>query len=45
MYQHYAGQFINRDYELDFLNNRYDSNNPEFIVLYGRRRVGKTRLI
>lgn len=45
MYQQYAQQFINRDYELNYLNTRYNSNTPEFIVLYGRRRIGKTRLI
>ncbi|MBE0521827.1 MAG: ATP-binding protein, partial [Candidatus Methanoperedenaceae archaeon] len=31
--------------ELDFLNKRYSSGSPEFIILYGRRRVGKTELI
>jgi hypothetical protein len=38
-------QFINRSEELDFLNKRYSSESPEFIILYGRRRVGKTELI
>lgn len=38
-------QFINRSEELDFLNKRYSSGSPEFIILYGRRRVGKTELI
>jgi AAA+ ATPase superfamily predicted ATPase len=38
-------QFINRKDELDFLNKKYSSSSPEFIVLYGRRRVGKTELI
>ncbi len=37
--------FIGREYELDFLNERYESDNAEFIVLYGRRRVGKTELL
>ncbi len=37
--------FIGREYELDFLNERYASNHAELIVLYGRRRVGKTELL
>ena len=43
--QHFAGQFINRDRELKYLNSRYESGRPEFIIIYGRRRIGKTRLI
>ena len=31
--------------ELDKLNRRYQSDTMEFIVVYGRRRVGKTALI
>ncbi len=38
-------KFINRKTELKFLNDRWNSNNPEFIVIYGKRRVGKTELI
>lgn len=37
--------FIGRKQELEFLNSAYESNKAEFIVLYGRRRVGKTELI
>lgn len=37
--------FIGRENELKFLNNAYSSNKAEFIVLYGRRRVGKTELL
>lgn len=37
--------FIGRQRELDFLNTAYQSSNAEFIVIYGRRRVGKTELI
>ncbi len=37
--------FIGREYELNFLNERYASSQAEFIVLYGRRRVGKTELL
>ena len=34
-----------REKELRDLNKRYDKNNFECIVIYGRRRVGKTALI
>lgn len=37
--------FIGRAQELKFLNDAYNSNHAEMIVLYGRRRVGKTELI
>ena len=37
--------FIGRQRELDELNKRYNSNKFEFMVIYGRRRVGKTALI
>ncbi len=37
--------FINRSQELNFLNERYSTNKPQFIVIWGRRRVGKTELI
>ncbi len=35
--------FIGRDRELGTLNKLYKSNKFEFTVIYGRRRVGKTR--
>ena len=38
-------KFINREIELEFLENCYNSSSPEFIVIYGRRRIGKTELI
>ena len=38
-------QFINRKYELNFLNNKYTENKPQLIIIYGRRRAGKTELI
>lgn len=41
MYQ----QFVDRGRELEFLESRYLSRSPELIILYGRRRIGKTRLI
>lgn len=37
--------FIGRTRELATLNKAYTSNKFEFIVIYGRRRVGKTALI
>lgn len=37
--------FIGRERELDSLNRLYQTGKFEFIVLYGRRRVGKTALI
>lgn len=36
---------IGRKKEIAELRRRYDSNMPEFIAVYGRRRVGKTFLI
>ncbi|MBQ6667803.1 MAG: ATP-binding protein [Bacteroidales bacterium] len=36
---------IGREQEIRELNERYDSNRPEFIAVYGRRRVGKTYLV
>ncbi len=38
-------QFIGRTIEIDFLEQKYASDQAEFIVLYGRRRIGKTELI
>ena len=37
--------FVGRQKELAELNQRYGSNQFEFAVFYGRRRVGKTTLI
>lgn len=37
--------FIGRENELRYLNDAYTSDQAEFIVLYGRRRVGKTELL
>jgi len=37
--------FKNRVRELDFLSGLYATGNPKLIVLYGRRRVGKTELL
>ena len=39
------GNFIGRERELTELERRLDSESFEFIIVYGRRRVGKTLLI
>ncbi len=36
---------LGRDAEIEILNSYYQSKRPEFIAVYGRRRVGKTFLI
>ncbi|MCL1853439.1 MAG: ATP-binding protein [Peptococcaceae bacterium] len=37
--------FINRQQELWFLNEQYNSTTSSLVILYGRRRMGKTSLI
>ena len=38
-------KIIGRKNELDELERLYHSGRPEFVAVYGRRRVGKTFLI
>lgn len=38
-------QFINRKEETGIIRKRCGSGNPELIIIYGRRRVGKTELV
>lgn len=38
-------KFVDREEELAFLEKQYGSETPSFVVIYGRRRVGKTGLI
>ncbi len=38
-------QFINRTQELGFLEEKYQQKSFQCIVLYGRRRIGKTELV
>lgn len=38
-------KFINRQEELDFLENKWLEKKSNFIVIYGKRRVGKTELM
>ncbi|MFB6209462.1 MAG: ATP-binding protein [Candidatus Nanohaloarchaea archaeon] len=40
-----TSRFIDRQEELDFLEKRIDSESFELILIYGRRRVGKTELV
>ncbi len=37
--------FIGRKTEIDFFNSKYRSSKSELIVLYGRRRIGKTETL
>ena len=37
--------FIGREAELDFLNAKYNTSGGQLIVLYGRRRIGKTETL
>jgi len=38
-------RFVDREAELETLNNLFDRRSAALILLYGRRRVGKTRLL
>ena len=38
-------KFVDRINEMNFLEKEYNKKTSSFVVLYGRRRVGKTRLI
>jgi uncharacterized protein len=38
-------RFLNRTYELQLLRERIQSDRADFLVVYGRRRVGKTELL
>lgn len=38
-------ELIGRKHEKNILTNALKSNRPELIVVYGRRRIGKTYLI
>ena len=37
--------FIGREAELDFLNDKYEAEGGQLVVLYGRLRVGKTETL
>jgi AAA+ ATPase superfamily predicted ATPase len=38
-------RFVNRQNELSFLEKTYRTEGFQFVPIYGRRRIGKTRLI
>lgn len=38
-------KFINRENELEYLNNEYAQRGSSLVIIYGRRRIGKTTLI
>ncbi len=38
-------QFVDRRKELEFLDSKYKENGFEFVILSGRRRTGKSRLL
>jgi len=38
-------RFVDRDYEISLLNEEWKKNGAQFVVIYGRRRIGKTALI
>lgn len=37
-------EFVNREYELAFLNEKHRKSEAQLVVIYGKRRVGKTEL-
>lgn len=37
-------EFINRESELGFLTSLWKENKPQLVVIYGKRRIGKTEL-
>jgi hypothetical protein len=37
-------KFINRELELEFLNEKWEKNEAQLIIIYGKRRVGKTEI-
>jgi AAA+ ATPase superfamily predicted ATPase len=38
-------RFVDRDVELDQLTDFYESETADFVVIYGRRRLGKSELV
>jgi AAA+ ATPase superfamily predicted ATPase len=38
-------RFVDRDIELDQLTDFYESETADFVVIYGRRRLGKSELV
>ena len=44
VYKEGAFMFVGREKELASLNKLYDENTFQMVVMYGRRRIGKTTL-
>ena len=40
-----TSKFVDREEEMKFLENKYKSGKAELILIYGRRRIGKTYLL
>ena len=40
-----AAMFVGRDHELRILEDAYRSPRSELVVIYGRRRIGKSSLV
>ena len=38
-------KFIDREEEMNYLNSEYNKKESSLVILYGRRRIGKTSLI
>jgi AAA+ ATPase superfamily predicted ATPase len=38
-------RFVDREDELELLNSRFESDSAELLVIYGRRRLGKSALV
>jgi hypothetical protein len=38
-------KFVDREEELNFLEKKYNSEKAELIIIYGRRRIGKTEIL
>ena len=38
-------KFVDREKELNFLNSEYEKKESSLVIIYGRRRIGKTSLI
>ena len=38
-------EFVDRDADIAALQERYDTDDPSLITVWGRRRVGKTELV
>ena len=37
-------KFVNRESELNFLNEKWLEESAQLVIIYGKRRVGKTEI-